>query len=348
MANNVQDFHAGTRWERTLQAVEFCGSCGKSFSTSEKFCTNCGSSRTAQNPAPLNTTPVGSISEPVSPEVIFKEPKKDFRKVFSIKVVAIILVPVLLLLLGGGTFWFTSVRVNNEAKTLSDLFFASESRTEKFVSDSCPSFKAKLDSTNSEISAKSISINFDYTEALDSYGMNTSYVDVTFENWADDLLSAKLGKRANNLKYAKLLQRNILKEVEQFCNFPRKIQSIFAQARKLDNTIDDIKNPGNWQPDGFWKSDEDPNIAYRWAPNYSYSCSSASDGCVRVQIVTRLKCKGSVNVKLGLMYTRDGSVQDYEYGDISYLTPGRVYGLTVNHYGYEYDWWRFDSVYCNY
>ena len=330
-----------------MQSVEFCGSCGKSFAASERFCTNCGAGRTVQNSAPTNVISSEVVESQTNENIVFQKPKRDLRNIINVKVLAIVLIPLLLLILGGGAYWFTSLRVNLEARDITGLLLNSDSRVEKFVSDSCPSFKTKLDETYRNLLSKSVAVNLDYTEALNLSETNAGEADSVFEIWSQDFLASKLGKKAAKLKYANYVERDLLKQVESFCKLPRKMNSVISYARQLDQTIDDIKSPGYWQPDGFYRSDEDPNIAWRWAPKSSYYCSSATDGCIRIQLVTRLECRGSIDAKMGLMYTNGGSIQDYEYGDISDVSPGRVYGLTINHYGYEYGWWRLESISCN-
>jgi len=272
---------------------------------------------------------------------------KSKRNFFSLKIIALITVPVVLITLGIGAYWFTTSRVNAGARNISELLLNDESRIQEFLAGSCPSYTAKLNDIFREVENKKYNIDFDYTEALELEGTNTEEARDNLDVWSQEFLESRIGGRASKLENENYVKQDLIKEIENFCELPLTMSEVIASAINLDSTILKINSPGNWQPDGFFTSDEDPNIAWRWAPNYSFSCSAISDGCNRIQVVTKLKCVGSVDVKMGLLYSRTGPSQENEYGNLTDVVPGRTYNLTINHYGYEYDWWRVETISCN-
>jgi hypothetical protein len=238
-------------------------------------------------------------------------------------------------------------RIDSGAKTVSGLFLNSASRTESFISSTCPSLNSQLSESWNKISSNSLAIGFDYTNALSLSGDFSSQINSDLQTWASNVLQSKIGGKVEKLQYRNLVLRDLIQVASSRCNPEESLEEIEADARELDNKVDDIKNPGSWEPNGYYQSSEDPNIAWRWAPGYSYSCGYSTDGCIRILFTTRLKCVGDIDVTMGLLYTRNGSIQEREYESLSGVNKRQIYGLTVNHYGYEYDWWRVESISCN-
>jgi hypothetical protein len=280
-----------------------------------------------------------------APEVPFQQTPK--RRPISLKVVLSILIPAILLSVGGGTYWFLFQRIDSGAKTVSGLFLDSTSRTERFISSTCPSLNSQLSESKDKLSSNSIAIGFDYTIALSLSADFATQLNSDLQTWASNVLQSKIGGKVDNLEYRDLVLRDLVQEASSRCNPEESLEEIEADSRELDNQVDDIKNPGSWEPSGYYQSSEDPNIAWRWAPDYSYSCGYSTDGCIRILFTTRLKCVGDIDVTMGLLYTRNGSIQEREYESLSGVNKRQIYGLTVNHYGYEYDWWRVESISCN-
>lgn len=330
-----------------MGAYEFCASCGKAFSTTERFCTNCGANRPVQVQPPVIPTAIATqLPDPNQPNLTFQTPPKIKRNFINKKIAAIVLLPILLLTLGGAGYWFINVRVDYAAKTIAGVLLNSSSRTDKLISNSCSSLESEVDLVYTNHTTLAASIYLDYSQALSLESNHSSEFVNTLNTWAGNILKANLGDRASKLQFVQLVKRDLVQQVTRACDLTSRVSEAESKARGLDEEIRNINSPGSWEPDDYWQSNQDPNIAWKWAPNYSFSCSSYSDGCNRVFIVTKRDCPGSVNVKFGLLYTRDGSTQENEYGSINDVLKGRVYGLTVTHYGYEYDWWRVESVTC--
>lgn len=258
-----------------------------------------------------------------------------------------ILAPILLLSVAGTGYWFVFKRIDYSAKTISGLFLNSESRANRVIENSCPSLENAIRSNSSDIYAKNAAIIYDYTEALGLDSNHRTLLTGSLNTWASNVLSAEIGDRASKLRFSSFVKKDLIDQANRKCDPSVSVSELESDARDLDSTIEEINYPGSWEPDDYSQSDEDPNIAWKWAPKNSYYCSSYSDGCIRLYIISNLECRGSVSARLGLMYTSGGSIQEYEYGSLSDVVPGRVYGLTVTHYGYEYDWWRLDTLTCS-
>lgn len=332
-----------------MAANEFCASCGKAFSAVERFCTNCGANRPVQvqpSVSAVSTTLPSQLQEPTQPNVTFEAPPKIKRNFINKKIAALVLVPILLITFGGAGYWFIKVRVDYEAKTISGVLLNSSSRTDKLLSNSCSSLESEVKGIYSNQTALTASLYLDYSQALSLESNNFLNFTNALNTWAGNILQANLGDRANKLNFPVLVKRDLVRQATKSCDLTSTVSRAESKARSLDNEIRSINYPGSWEPNDFYQSSDDPNIAWKWASKYSYSCPSFSDGCIRILILANRDCPGSIGVRFGLMYTRGGSVQDYESGSLNNVRKGRVYGLTVNHYGYEYDWWRVDSITC--
>lgn len=328
---------------------EFCASCGKAFSATERFCTNCGTNRPVQvqpSPPVAATAFSSELPNPEQSNITFQTPKKAKGSFVNKKIAAMVLVPILLLTLGGAGYWFINVRVDYGSKTVSGVLLNNSSRVDKLISNSCSSLKSEVEEVYSTQTALSASLYLDYSQALSLESNNFSNLMSTLNAWAGKILQASLGDRASKLRFPVMVKRDLVQRATEDCDLTSAISRSESKAKNLDKEITSIKYPGSWQPDDYWQSDEDPNIAWKWASQYSYSCNSFSDGCIRILILAKRDCPGSIGVRLGLMYTRGGTVQDYESGTVYDVSKGRVYGLTVTHYGYEYDWWKVESITC--
>ena len=326
-----------------MSANQFCSGCGKAFAADEKFCTNCGTAR----PAVANqATELFSTPDQSDSAVVFQPPTATKAPRIGKRAITLIVTASLMLGLGGGGYWYSFVRYDYSATTLSAFMSNNSSRVNAFVENSCPSLDSLASDLTEEIIYLDVSIDLDYTDALYQQSNWVSQTSTKYSTWAANYFRSELGENYAKLDKPTALETQLITQAEEICQPETAKATVLKLAGDLDSAIRKIKSPGNWEPNDYYQSDEDPNLAWRWAPSYSYSCNYFADGCMRVYVRANISCPGRVKVALTQHYSEYGSALDTEYGYISNVRRGSTFTITINNYGTYYRWWGMDSLTC--
>lgn len=313
------------------QFRSFCTSCGTQFAGFEEFCRQCGAARVAPSAAPAQNP------------YLLAPPKPPRRWP---KVVLATLVVLGLLGAGYGGYWYMFQRYDYAARSVLALVYANQGRADDIINSGCTALNAKLDSLAGPLAVDRISYELDYTEALGE-SPRLGEVESALDDWANGVLRLKMGEKIAKLKYPEQVRESLYTAAGQSCRLSTTPQQVLDSAKALDKVIQAINYPpSNWAGSGWSRSLSDPNIAYRWANRYSYSCNYYAEVCVGIQVKVHRACAYNVRAEVGWKFSTYGSVVDTDTGTVSSARKGRIYTIVINSYLLRYSSVTLNSVSC--
>lgn len=256
---------------------------------------------------------------------------------------------VIALAVGGGLggYWWFFQRLDYNATTVSALLGGNSTRSSEILTASCSSLKTKLVEVSGPISTASSAVQANYAEGLKTEPTFVSQTTDSLTSWAMNLLSTYLGNKVDKIKDQDAVAKDLYTLAAQYCSLTRTPAAVLSDAKALDEQIAQIRvPPADWFGTGYKASEQDPNIAWKWAPEDSFSCGYEADACNAVTIKVFRACPRPISVELGW---RDESTGPFLDSDVSQLTgakTGKVYTVVVRGFDRFYSWAAVKSITC--
>lgn len=328
-----------------------CGNCSKKLTVDEVFCTNCGEPR-RKNLEPM----YGAIGAPSS--LITSPPQENpslpssfnqgsnHNRKFSNGLIAGVALGFIALFVF--VFQLLSGKYDYSASTIEDLFRGNQSRVNDVVLKSCAAIRSKSNQWSDKLDSASLAIKFDYTYALGESSSFRKDIEGDFGTTASDGLRNEMGSKFAKLKYPESVSQSLYMRAGSICSISNSPDSLLASAKTLDSEVNAINYPPyNWEGSDFTRSKQDPNIAWKWTPNNTFSCAYGSRVCQGVSVKVLRPCLHSLRVTLNWSQIKNGSTIDSDSSSRSGARPGSVYTLIVNGYTRYYSWVDLGSLKCD-
>jgi hypothetical protein len=245
---------------------------------------------------------------------------RTFRKNFRKKIKLISLIAFISIAIPFAYFGYTAYTGPNYAgTTIEEVFKNREDQIAQVVQPACTVGKSEITSAENDIEYTSEAILDDYHVAL-GFGVSAPSTDDVRSKIRGELekqLKAVLGEKYIKLEKPGSVVSSSIDSALEFCKLEEPLNDLKGRAAKLAKAINAIQSPGSWASSGYYYDDEDPNMAYKWAPK-----SSFPNGGWAVDIISRLGCTGVGKVTL------DGIYGDY-YGYSGNMRANKKYRVKV-------------------
>lgn len=216
----------------------------------------------------------------------------------NLKITALILA--IAIAIPSGYFGYTAFTgPNYKGKTIEEVFKNREDQISAVLQPTCSIGKSSISAAESDITYATEAIAADYHVALGSTFAYLSAGDVRdqIRDEVESQLKNILGDKYAKLDNASSVISNGEDSAITFCQLDGGIQSLREKSNVLEQTITSINAPGSWEGFDYYKDDDDPNIAWKYAARSAYP-----DGGWGVLVKSRLGCPGGVVVEMDATY----------------------------------------------
>jgi hypothetical protein len=165
----------------------------------------------------------------------------------------------------------------------------------------CDAISTEIDSSMFSVSETNETLDNSERAAIDE-NLKANY-DGRFEAAITDVASELLRKSGvenpEALVNFSAVVASALDSISATCGLAGNISYASEEAKALDARIIDLKDiDANWVPEGYYVSDQDPTLAWKWSDEDSCLGEVASL-CVQIDVIAHLACPNGLSIDYG-------------------------------------------------